>query len=168
MTHFFYSLVKFCVGLIFIITGLLAVVIPWSPPVRTSFVDWILQSSMEIWVFGALFVMIGCYLVVYSLWQSRSRYYRIQIDNPSILITESIVQDYLSSYWKSLFPLNEVPYRLEMKRRKIGVFADLPFIPLDDRKDLILQVERDLSEIFREHLGYNNRLDVRVSFQKAK
>lgn len=168
MSHFLNSLIKFSVGLIFILMGIMALLVPWSPQVRTSLVDWILQSSLEMWLFGIAFLLIGLYLVIFSLWHSKTRYYNIQIDNPSIQISETVVQDYLSTYWKSLFPLNEIPCSVEMRKRKIAILADLPFIPLDDRPDLIQQIQNDLSEIFREHLGYEQGLDIKVSFQKAK
>lgn len=166
MSHFFYSLIKFCIGLIFIASGIAGMLVPWSAAIRTAFIEWLLEGSMDIMLFSFGFFVIGVYLVIYSLQHARIKYHRIKIDDPSIQISETLVQDYLGSYWKSLFPSSDVPCKLEMRKKKIAIQADLPFIPMDDQKELLQRIENDLSELFRKIFGYRHRLDILISFNK--
>lgn len=168
MSHFFYSFIKFCIGLIFVIAGAVAIALPWSPPVRTFVVDWILQGSTDLMLFGIAFAVIGLYLIVYSLMHSRVRYHRIRSDDPTIMISEPLVQDYLGSYWQSLFPQSDIPFRLQMNKKKIAIQADLPFIPLDDQKEILKKIESELTELFRQIFGYRNRLDIAISFKQQQ
>lgn len=140
--------------------------VPWSAPLRTAFIEWLLEGSTDVMLFSFGFFVIGLYLVYYSLQHARVKYHRIKIDDPSVQISETLVQDYLGSYWKTLFPSSDIPCRLEMKKKKIAIQADLPYIPDDDQKAILERIENDLSELFRTIFGYRHRLDILISFNK--
>lgn len=130
--------------------------------------SFILQNSLLLFLFGLGVFIIGTALVIQIILSARTHYIVIRSGKNGVHIGEDVIESYLNSYWKELFPGREIPTRLLIKKRKIKVFADLPFIPEEDQKSLLEKVEEDLSKLFRDILGYPNELDLLISFGSEK
>lgn len=168
MSNFFYSLISFIVAIFFILLGIISVILPWSPGVRTMLVQFILEDSLLIFLSGFGLIVIGIALIIHAIFSFKRHYYVIRSDGKLLSIDESLFQDYLNSYWKQLFPNLEVPNRVEIKKNKIYIYADLPDTPLPQQKTLLERIENDLSEIFIRIFGYRNEFIISVSFQPQK
>jgi hypothetical protein len=148
----------------FILLGIISMLIPWSFQIRTSIVHFISENPIALFFFGFSTVLIGAALISTIVFNAQRRYYHIQSGSHPITLSETVVYDYLDSYWKSLFPAQETPCRVLIKKKKIQVTADLPFVPILEQKNLLEKIERDLLEMFRDILGYREDLDVSISF----
>ena len=138
MNKLFYSLMSFIIALFFLMLGIYCLMIPWSASIRTNLVQFILEYSTTIFLFGIGFVTIGLAFIIHIAFSTKTHYYRLRFTGPNpIWIHESLIQDYLNTYWKHLFPKSVVPNRLTMKKNKIHLIADLPYIPLPEHKDLL-------------------------------
>lgn len=165
MRHFLYSLISFFVGLFFILLGVIGILLPWSPTVRSLFIRFIQEGSLLIFLFGLGFLIIGTAIAVYVIFSSRKRYYEIRSGENLTMIDEALFQEYLNTYWKQLFPKYDIPNRVTLKKNKIQVTADLPSIPDSQQKALIERIERDLNDIFTRILGYTDDYVISISFQ---
>lgn len=168
MSTIFYSLISFVVAIFFILIGVISIMIPWSPSVRTDLIQFILEDSIAIFLFGFGFIIIGLAIAINILQSSKRRYYYVRTGNNSVSIDETLIQEYLNSYWRSLFPQHDVPTRFTLKKNKIHVFADLPSLPVPQQKILVDRIKRDLNDIFSKILGYQNDFMLSISFQKEK
>jgi hypothetical protein len=164
-SNLFYSLINIAIAIFFLVLGLVAIMLPWSPMVRTDVIQFILEDSIAIFLFGFVFLIIGLVLVIYTLLSTRRSYYRLKGGPQSILIDEQVVQDYLDSYWKHLFPQAVVPNRLQIKKNKIHLVADLPYVPAAEQKQLLESIKADLTEMFSSFLGYKEPFYLSASFQ---
>jgi hypothetical protein len=166
MKNFFTYLITFVIALFFIMLGIISIMLPWSPNIRTDLVQFILEDSVMIFLFGFALMVIGVAIVVNVLLGFKHHYYEIRSKNHAMYIDESLFQDYLNTYWKHLFPNQDIPNRVTIKRNKVHVIADLPPIPLNEQKAIIQRVESDLSDIFTRLIGYRNEYIISISFQK--
>lgn len=167
MRHFFYSLISFIVGLFFILLGVVGILVPWSPEVRSHLVRFIQEDSVFIFLFGLGLLIIGLAIATFVILSTRKRYYEIRSGENLVKIDEALFQDYLNIYWKQLFPKYEIPNRVALKKNKIYVTADLPYIPDSQQKALIERIERDLNDIFTRIIGYSHEYVISISFQEA-
>jgi hypothetical protein len=164
--RFLYSLITLITALFFLLFGLFAMILPWSETLHMLAQQLIEEEVWPMTFFGAAFLLIGIALVGQILVSCRKQYYRVKTDTHTLEISEKIIQDYLSDYFNALFPQQEIPCRIAIKKNKIAVAADLPFYPLEDRKDLLKRVKLELGSIFKDYLGYSATLDLTLSFQR--
>jgi len=168
MFNFLYSFITFCIAIFFILLGIIAVMIPWFPSIRTEVITLILEHSITIFLFGFCFIAIGFALVLNILLSVKKNYFHFKVGNHSVQVDETLIQNYLTKYWKELFPNNDIPNRLVLKKNKIHVIADLPYMQRP-QQDLILErIKHDLRELFGNLLGYRHQFHLSASFQSDK
>ncbi len=86
------------------------------------------------------------------------------IPNP-IWIDETIILNYVENYWKVIFPKRIISNRVILKKNKIFLSTDLPYVPRYEQKELISKVQKDLGDIFSRMLGYKEDFTFSASFQ---
>lgn len=165
MSALFYSLISFVVAIFFIMIGIICMMLPWSEAVRTDLVQFILEDSLVISLFGIGSLIIGLAIVVNIILGSRRHYYHVKSGSKSVTVDETLIQQYLNTYWGELFPNCSVPNKFSLKSNKIYVAADLPYLPVKEQKALIERVKTDLQDIFKRILGYQNEFHLSISFQ---
>jgi hypothetical protein len=168
MFNFLYSLITFFVALFFILLGIIGAMIPWFPAIRTEVITLILEHSITIFLFGFSFIAIGCALVINILLSVRKDYYHFKVGNHPVQVDENLIQSYLTNYWKELFPENEIPNRLVLKKNKIHVIADLPYMQRPQQEVILERIKNDLRELFGDMLGYRHQFHLSASFQSEK
>jgi hypothetical protein len=168
MKNILYSLISLVVALFFILLGVIAALLPWSVAVRSDLISLILEGSMTLFFFGCGFILIGCAIVLNIFISGRRSYYELKGGESGVLIDENILQDYVQNYWKQIFPKSEVPTKLSVKRNRMHITADLPYVPKSQRDVVLEQIKHDLEEIFSKYVGYNNSFSLSISFQPEK
>jgi ABC-type multidrug transport system fused ATPase/permease subunit len=152
----------------FILLGIIALLLPWSAHIRTDMIEFILENSIAISLFGFGFIILG-FLIVLSLYlSSKRRYYYVRGGERTVVIDQEIIRHYLQAYWLQKFPNQEIPNRLVLKKNRIRVTADLPFTELKAQKPLIERIKQDLEELFHQMLGYSHQFVLVASFPKKK
>ena len=86
-------------------------------------------------------------------------------DNHAFYLEEGIFQDYLKSYWKQLFPKHDIPNYILLKKNKLQISADLPYVPEAQQKTLLNRIHRDLKHILTQILGYQQKYVISISFK---
>ena len=168
MLNFFYSLISFFVAIFFILLGVISVMIPWFSTVRTDVIQFILEDFIAISFFGFSFLAIGIGIVFNILIGLRRNYYHFKVGSNSVAIDESILQKYLNTYWQDLFPGNDIPNRLILKKNKIHVIADLPYMTRHQQEVVLERIKTDLRDIFGRLLGYHHQFHLSASFQDER
>lgn len=166
MFNALYSLITIIVALFFILLGIIGLILPWSAAIRTDLIQFILENTLAISLFGFGFVIIGSILVVNLMQNLKRRYYYLRSQNQEVVIDETLIQQYLNSYMKDLFPHHDVPARLSIKKNKIKITADLPYASIEQQELFTHRMRHDLGEIFKNILGYSNEFILLVSFPK--
>lgn len=168
MFKFLYSLINFIVAIFFILFGIIGLILPWSATVRTELIEFILANTLAIAIFGFGFVVVGCTIVINLMQNLKRRHYYIHSENHSVAINEALIQQYLNSYMKELFPQHDIPTRLSIKNNKIKISADLPYTPPTQQELFIHRMKGDLEEIFKRILGYSNEFILSISFPRSQ
>ncbi|MBA3957498.1 MAG: hypothetical protein H0X51_03765 [Parachlamydiaceae bacterium] len=172
MLNFLYNLLNyfanFLVAAFFVLLGGIAILLPWSITMRTELVSLILENSIAISLIGFVVLLVGIAMLI-SLWMStKKRYYYLRVSNKLVAVDEALIQTYVEAYWRQLFPVEEVPSRLVLKRNKIKIVANLPYKAPEERKLFLEKVQADLQDIFRRILGYSQDFSLAISFQPKK
>lgn len=165
MTNIIYSFITIIIALFFIVFGTLTLLLPWSETIRTTVIAFIQENSWPWNLFGLAFVLIGLALAAYTLLTSRHKYFKTKVGLNETVVSDAVIQDYLQSYWEKLFPRKEIPSRFNLKKNKIQIYADLPYIAHEEQKDLLKKIELDLSECLRDTLGFRKTLELNISFE---
>ena len=168
MSHFFYSLMSFILALFFIMLGVISVLMPWFPAMRTDLIQFLLENSIAISLFGLAFLTIGIVLVVNIILSTKHHYYEFKVGNHPVRVDEELIQKYLQVYFDEIFPAQEVPCQLTIKQNLIHVTADLPYVPALQRNVLVEKIQQDLKDLFSNQLGYNSNYYLSASFQTDK
>lgn len=167
MIPFFYSLISWVIALFFIIIGFLSILIQASTDVRSEFVTFILEDSFFISLFGLCSILVGAGIIFYLSASLKKRYMKIKSSsNKAFYLEDTLFQDYMNAYWKEMFPQQEIPSQVTIKKNKVMVTADLPYIPELEQKTLISRIEQDLKELFQNVLGYHQEYTISLHFPK--
>lgn len=150
------------------ILGIIAMLFPLISGIKAQVISFLVENSLPLFLFGLGSTLIGAALAIHIILTSRRRYVTIRSGKKTISISEAVMQDYLSSYWKEIVPDREVPFRIQLKSHKIRILVDLPYFPKEEQKSLLEKIERDLNDLFRGIFGYQEALELEVSFQSAK
>ena len=151
-------------ALFFILLGVMGIILPWSTNIRTEVVDFLLSNTVLLTLFGFAFLTLGLGVIFQMIHGLKRKYVTIKTDGPKTKLSEEVFEDYLKLYFEEIFPKTEVPCRVTLKRKKAKVMADLPFVAESEQEPLIRKIEEDLSDIFRELVGWRHELLFAVSF----
>lgn len=168
ISRWFYSLISLFVALFFLLLGILAMMLPWSPNARTDLVAFILEDSLAIFLFGFAFFAIGIAIITQIILYTRKSYFHLKSTPRSISVDETVIADYISGYWRDLFPKSHVPSRLTLKKNKIHITADLPYIPQSEQKDLLEKIKNEIDDLLHNVIGYRDTFYLSASFQSKK
>lgn len=165
MSNLFYSLISLVVALFFMLIGIVGIMIPWSMDVRNLLTKFIFEDSLAISLFGFAFFIIGLAIVTNIILSTKRRSYKISSQNATTTVDEAVIQQYLNTYWKQLFPKNDIPCHLSLKNNKIHIAVDLPYLPIQEQKPLLERIRKDLIGIFAQVIGYRDEFFLSASFQ---
>lgn len=165
INRFFYLITSLAIGIFFLILGIFATVIPWSPKMKEVTAHFFLENTLILFLFGLGFLLIGLSLLIYTFINSRHRYIHIRTGSHALLIDEAVVQHYLKTYWKQHFPDGHIPFQIFVKKNSLQITAELPSMPLPDQKKFLEQVREDFSDIFGNILGYPHDVNLFASFK---
>jgi hypothetical protein len=162
--HYLISFLNLILALFFILFGSIALLLPWSLTIRDSVARFISENSWPWNLFGLGFILIGIAIFAYTLLTKRKRYFSTKQGFNETTISEKVIDDYLRTYFSKQFPAREIPYRFTIGKNTFHLIADLPFVPLEDQKELVDKIETDIQQIFREFIGYHKQLKFSFSF----
>lgn len=160
-----YSCISFAVSIFFILLGIIGLLLPWSDYLRADLVDFILGNSMAISLFGFGFLIIGLASLIYMIQGLKSRYYYVKVGKKSVIVHEEIIAEYLKTYWRQVFPGQEVSSRIVLKKKNLKLYADLPYVPKEEHQTLMNKIQEELQDIFVNILGYHNPFILALSFK---
>jgi hypothetical protein len=165
MNHLFQSILTFTIALFFLMLGIFTMMLPWSPHMRTELIQFILEDSPALFLLGLGFVGVALALIIHLILGATTHYYQLRSEPYQVWINEEVIQGHLNSYWKTLFPQSQIPNRLSVKKNKIHLMADLPFVPISEQKNILEQIKNDLAILLSKSLGYNDAFFLSASFQ---
>lgn len=165
MNNLFYSLITLAIALVFLLTGIVGIMIPWSTEVRAGLVRFINEDSVTISLFGLAFIIVAAAIIANIVIGMRRSYYHISSGNYGVSVDEAAIQQLLNAYWQQTFPGQDIPSRLTLRNNHIHIAADLPYTPADEQTLVLERIRQDLRETFGSVLGYTSEFYLSASFQ---
>lgn len=165
MAHIFYSLISFFIAIFFVLLGVISVMIPWVSTIQMRIIQFILEDSLAISLFGFAFIVVGLAIVANIIISSKKRHYHLHVKNNPVIVDQMVFEQYLHMYWKQLFPEKEIPTQLTIKKNRFFIAADLPAIPESEQKPLLNRIKEDLESTFTKLLGHPAEFYLSISFQ---
>lgn len=167
MTHLLYSLITLFIAFFFILLGFIGIILPWSTGMQNITVNFILNNSILIFLFGFCALLIGAITAINILFNMRRQYYYFKVGSQTVSVDSTVIQTYLQKYLKELFPAIDVPYQLQLKKNKIHVVIDLPYIEPSQQNATLERLQSELRDLFQSLLGYRHQFHLSASFQSA-
>lgn len=165
MNNFFYNSATFILAIFFIFVGVFCFFLPQTPNGINALVNFIIENLWMSYLGAAFFITLGVLMLVHIRLNTKKQYYKIKAGNRLSFLDENIFAQYLDTYWKELFPNNQIPSAVAIKNNKLFIKADLPNIPLSEQKPLLLEIENDLNEMLNKYLGYHQEYTISINFQ---
>jgi hypothetical protein len=163
--HIFFLIINAILAIFFLLVGIVSMLMLWVPIIRSEVIQFILEDSLAIFIFGFAFSIIGLFILVNIILNMRRHSYHMKIGKNHVTIDQAVIHRHLTSYWKELFPKEEIPYRVAMKDDRIHLFVDLPFTPQTQQKMVLERMEEDLDQLFKNTLGYRHPFMLSASFK---
>ncbi len=168
LSKLLYSFTTLIVGVFFVLLGTIGVLTLWFQQVQEEVVRFIQQNTLFISLFSLSILLIGVGIIVQVILSTRHQHYKILGGKNLATVDEDVLQGYLDSYWKELFPKKGVPNRVYLKNNRIYISADLPYFPSEEQKTLLTKVDKDISKVLGTIFGYNQEFSLQISFNEAQ
>ena len=165
MQNLLHSLVKLVVALFFVLIGTIGLFIPWSVVLRTNLVQFLLEDSLAISLFGFTFIVLGIFVIANIIINSRIKRYVMKGEGGLTEIDESVIHEYIVTYLKQQFPSRDIPVQINIKNNQIYLFIEFPTHPRDEQQKLLERIKDDLSKLLSSKLGYRNDFRLSASFR---
>ncbi|MBA3238938.1 MAG: hypothetical protein H0T62_11415 [Parachlamydiaceae bacterium] len=165
MNHFFYSLITFFIALFFILLGFIGILLPWFPSMQQLVLTFLFEYSKITFLFGLSFLAIGIAFALNVLLQGRRDYYQFKVKGNEVSVDTELLQNYLHKYLRELFPENDLPCQLQLKKNKIHVTIDFPYMEQAEQQNLLEQLRKELKELFISLIDYEHDFFLSASFQ---
>lgn len=167
MNNIFYTIISFIVSILFILTGVVCVSLPWLPDVHTSILRFLIENTLFISLIGLLILAAGVAALCYTILNSSRGTFYIKRGNYSVGVDRKVLEGHLVQYLKELYPSEEIPHQLIIRRRKILISTDFPYRPKNEQEPLAEKIYDDLTQLLEEKFGYKKELYLSISFQPA-
>jgi hypothetical protein len=158
-----------CTGiaaLFFILCGLMVLVLPWSNRAFEMAVEAIHAYRWLFTFFGIGLLLVGIALIGQIYLGNQRKYLSIKTGDNPVDASDAVIQDALKSYWENLFPEQDIPCKVDIKKNRIFLSVDLPYYPKEKQSDFLKKVERDLSILLKEMFAYTKSLHLKISFDR--
>lgn len=165
--RFFTLLINFILGTFFLIVGLVAILLPWFPDWQQAIIDFILNQHLILFLFGISFCLIGLSAFVYAFFSTQHQFISLETGNHAITVDESVIEAYLNSYFAKKFPQATIPFTFYLKKNVIQVQAHFPFLPIEEQKNFMETIQKELTQLFNELLGPSQTIDLIASFDPS-
>jgi len=165
MNNIFYHTINVIVALFFILIGIVCISLPWNPDVRLAITVLVNESTIMLLLFGLSLISIGLVVITYVIFSSKKRTYFVRTGRCSIGLDDKVLDGYVLAYINDLFPDQEASHHLILKKNKILLTLDVPFMPKPEQEPLTEQIFDDITSILIDKIGYNEDLHLTVGFQ---
>jgi hypothetical protein len=164
-SFYFHITITILFSLLLIAFGIFFVILPSAPEFKHHIIDFLESNSALIQFSGILVATLGLILLISSFFVNRRDHYLVVYDKKGrIVIDEDILEQYVNSYFATLFPGTNYHVYSKIKDEKIHLVADLPSVPDESQKILLETIENDLNRLFSDKLGYKNDFYLSISF----
>lgn len=163
--HFFYTLSVFIIGLFFILLSISVFLIEIFESLKIDALNFLLQDDLFLPIFGFIALLIGVAIIFHVFDSLKKRYHHVQSKKGDYYLEEKVFKDSISTYWKNLFPDQEIQTLIILNKKNLKIVANLPFISLDKQKDLLSKIDRDLKNILHNQIGYYKPYVLSISFE---
>jgi hypothetical protein len=152
-------------SLLLVALGIFWVILPSAPEFKQDIITFLESNSSMIQFSGICIAVLGIILLISSFFVTRREHHLVIFEKKGpVEISEDILQQYVNSYFSTLFP--HAPFNVEaaIKKGKIHLVLDLPETDIDSQKILLESIESDLGKIFHQKLGYKEDFHLSVGF----
>jgi hypothetical protein len=164
-SFYFHITITILFSLLLIAFGIFFVILPSAPEFKHHIIAFLESNSALIQFLGLLIAIIGLILLISSFFVNRRDHYLVVYENKGcIVIDEDILEQYVSSYFATLFPDSRYHVESKIKDSKIHLVADLQGVAKESQKILLETIENDLNRLFSDKLGYKNDFYLSISF----
>lgn len=167
MNNFLTHLTSLIIALFFAVFGILCLFLPWMPLIQKRLIQIVLESSFFVSLTGIGFILVGGAIAAYVLINLKRRTYHIRKGGRLIDVDQEVIDGYITHYLKEQFPSVDIPHQLVVRKKKIMIAADLPYIPESQQPDLTEKIYQNICDILREKIGCMTELYLSVSFQTS-
>ena len=163
--HFFYTLSVFVIGLFFILLSIGVFLIQAFESLKIDALNFLLQDNLFLPIFGFIVLLIGVAIVFYAYDSLKKRYHLVQSSKGDYCLEEKVFKDSVNAYWKNVFPDKEIQTLIVLNKKDLKIVANLPFVSLDQQKDFLSKIDKDLKDILHNQIGYYKPYTLSISFE---
>jgi hypothetical protein len=164
--HFFFSIINLLVAVLLIVLGIFIFMIPRAVHFQQLVMNLLTEKSYLFTILGISVGVVGILLLIAFYMMNRRHSYYLAMGNHFLTIDESIIQKYLTEYWKELFPGTDLHQEVALKNNLIHLTVDLPYIAFDEQRKILERIELDLQKLFSRIFDYRKEFYITVSFQE--
>lgn len=159
-----FSAVHLFVVLFILGVGVFFLLLPGSVAFRLALEQILVNEAAMLAKIGLVITFFGVLLLVGFYVLNRKKYITLRMNGSKTLIDEAIIRDYLSQYWKEVFPHHDIYSEVVLHfPQKLEIIAQLPSMREEDKEHLLLRIQNELSVLLARKLGYEKEFFLTIN-----
>ena len=162
-SNLLFSGIHLVVVLLVIAVSALFITLPFSNQIQAVVVDSIFSRSTTLLSIGIPMAIFGLVMLIGFFQMHRKRYFKIQMGCAKTLVDESIIREYVKTYWQSVFPGSKSNLEIViLPKQKIEIITEFP----EDKsisESLLERVKNELGVLLARRLGYEKEFILTIT-----
>jgi len=157
LTTLLLSLFSFFTGAFFLLATL-------SPSFRKNFIEQLKENRFSTVLISITLIAFAAFLLT-NIWMERRRkhiyFHNAQGD---IHIHKKVAKVFIQSYLEKIFQNKPIHCEVFVKRHKLAIECNLPFVPEEAQEGIAKAINEELSKILPGQIGYTKRFSLNISY----
>lgn len=158
-----FSIVHLMISLFVLFFGALLVGLYYAEGLRAFLANLLYDKPLIFFSIGCFLVFFGVIMLIGFYFMNRRKYYQLKMETSKTSIDQSIIKEYVETYWKEVFP----NYRGHIEvvihpKQKLELITEMPARAGDD-ETLLARIQNELGVLLARKLGYEKEFILTIS-----
>ncbi len=164
---FFQTALLLFLATLFLCLGVFGFILPWSSSFQLFFLSFLYDHAFFFSFLHLILFLMGLSSIGWVFLRRRRKKLTIPLNQEGTSISSNIIQHYLQSYWRTLFPDEAIFFDFSLQKEILFIWAELESTYQPEQEILAERIQRDLEEIFTEVIGFHKKIVLSLSFPVA-
>ncbi|HEY2811442.1 MAG TPA: hypothetical protein VGJ00_08660 [Rhabdochlamydiaceae bacterium] len=150
-----FSAVQFIFTLLVLLVGGFFIGLHYAPHLRFAVAQFFIAHAESFIAIGMSVMGCGAFLLIGFYAMNRGSYLHFHIPAKNSEVEAAVIRGYIKKYWKGQFPENDLLADVHMRTgKKLEIALEMPPLKESDCVTLLKKVEKELSQLLVQSLGY--------------
>jgi hypothetical protein len=158
------AIISLFLAVVLMAIGVFIGMMPKAPHFAQRLSCLISSGSYLLYLIGGACFVVGASVLLACFFMNRRSVMHLKMGRGKVDIELPVIEESLQRLTQAFFPRHEVPVEVRLVKGQLYLAADLPYVPFDEQKPLLQNIEKKTMHLLAKSFGYCDEFTFSVSF----